>query len=102
MNTMTADSAIRVAAAAVIGARHLRAARNGQDAAIAWAGAETAAVVVCDGCGASPSSEVGARLGASLVIRSLAQRLSRGERPACDELWTGVRADVARALAIVL
>ncbi|HEX7840735.1 MAG TPA: protein phosphatase 2C domain-containing protein, partial [Kofleriaceae bacterium] len=87
---------ISVAWAAVTGARHLRVARNGQDAAAAWAGAGMGAVVVCDGCSAGAGSEVGARLGAQLVIAQLAARLSDGERPRA--LWSGVRAQVVAAL----
>ena len=83
-------------AAAVSGARHLRMARNGQDAAASWVGDGAGAIVVWDGCGSSPSSEVGARLGAQLVIAAVAARLQAGERPAA--LWNGVRTQVAAAL----
>jgi hypothetical protein len=76
MDTM---SKMRGAAAAVSGARHTRIGRNGQDAAAMWLGTETGAVVVCDGCGSGASSEVGARLGAQLVIGALAKRLASGE-----------------------
>lgn len=92
MNTMTC------AAAAVTGARHLRAGRNGQDAASCWAGPGACALVVCDGCSSSPRSEVGANLGASLVCRALARRLVEGARPSDPALWAAVRADVTRAL----
>lgn len=87
---------ISMAGAAVIGARHLRAARNGQDAVATWAGDGAGAIVVCDGCGSGASSEVGARLGAQLVIGAAAVRLARGERP--SELWSGVRAQVTAIL----
>lgn len=90
---------IKVGAAAVTGARHLRAARNGQDACATWARGDAAAVVVCDGCGSSASSEVGARLGASLVVRALAARIAGGAHVASTELWAAVRGDVLRALA---
>jgi hypothetical protein len=86
-----------VIGAAVSGARHVRAARNGQDAAATWVGDGVGAVVVCDGCGSGASSEVGARLGAQLVIGAIAAALQRGERP--GELWTGVRAQVTAVLA---
>jgi hypothetical protein len=79
--------------AAVSGARHLRMARNGQDAVATWIGDGAGAVVVCDGCGSGHSSEVGARLGAQLVIAAVAARLRDGVRP--GELWAGVRARVA-------
>jgi hypothetical protein len=98
---MSADGTIRAAAAAVIGARHMRDARNGQDAAAVWAGEAAAAIVVCDGCSAGTSSEVGARLGAGLVVRALAERLAGGSRPSDGELWAAVRADVARDLAAI-
>jgi hypothetical protein len=87
MNTISAR------AAAVSGARHLRMARNGQDAAATWVGDDAGAIVVCDGCGSGASSEVGARLGAQLVIAAVAARLRRGEPPRA--LWGGVRTQVA-------
>jgi hypothetical protein len=62
--------------ATVTGARHLRVARNGQDAAAAACGAGWAAAAVCDGCSAGAYSEVGARLGAALVVAALARRLA--------------------------
>src|SRR5690349_14434049 len=90
MNTMSSASA------AVSGARHLRVGRNGQDAAAAWVGDSAGAIVVCDGCSAGASSEVGARLGAQLVIAALAARLGRGARPGA--VWSGVRNELADAL----
>jgi hypothetical protein len=89
---------IRVAAASVTGSRHLRAQRNGQDAAASWLGDDAAAVVVCDGCSAGASSEVGARLGAALVVRALATRLATGEPAGSPAMWAAVRADVVCAL----
>src|SRR6185369_10524189 len=98
-------SGIRAAVAAVTGARHLRSARNGQDAAVCWRGkaghgwsgslgldevetwsdgkrrGDAAAVVVCDGCSGGAGSEVGARLGAALFARVLGARLQAGGRP---------------------
>lgn len=107
MNTITAT---------VTGARHLRVARNGQDAAAAASGPGWAAAVVCDGCSAGAYSEVGARLGAALVVAALARRLAAGDRGAAGEhgfggavrggaaglhaaLWADVREEVVRALA---
>jgi hypothetical protein len=108
--------ASEAAAAAVTGARHLRTARNGQDAAVAWVGgprippdgmqsscrgSERGAglVVVCDGCSSGASSEVGAHLGATLFARSLSARLLAGARVSDATTWSAVRADVVRALA---
>jgi Protein phosphatase 2C len=87
---------ISTACAAVVGARHLRIGRNGQDAAAAWAGEGAGAIVVCDGCSAGASSEVGARLGAQLVIGSLQAALSAGARPSM--LWPGVREELVATL----
>ncbi len=89
-------------AAAVTGARHLRTARNGQDAAAAWCGARAGAVVVCDGCSAGASSEVGARLAASLVIAGIAGRLEAGTRAGDPTLWSGMRADVGGQLGAIV
>ena len=92
----------KAVAAAVTGARHLRLGRNGQDAAGAWVGAGAGAVVVCDGCGAGASSEVGARLGVRLVLAALEARLVRGASPADATVWAEVRAEVGAALAQIL
>ena len=87
---------ISTTAAAVIGARHARAARNGQDAAAAWADRDAGAIVVCDGCSAGASSEVGARLGAQLVLASVRRELVHAT---AAEVWPVVRACVAGELA---
>ncbi|HEY4176332.1 MAG TPA: protein phosphatase 2C domain-containing protein [Kofleriaceae bacterium] len=113
MNTKS----LRVASAAVIGARHTRDARNGQDAATAWCDGNRAAIVVCDGCGSGASSEVGARLGARAVLGAITARLAAVTMPtpeegasrpssanACSvdaEFWTGVRAEVVAFLGYV-
>ena len=95
---MDTNSRIRGTAAAVTGARHLRAARNGQDAAAVWIGEDAGAAVVCDGCGSGASSEVGARLGARLVIGALSRRLAAGASPACRDMWEAVRVEVIGTL----
>jgi hypothetical protein len=87
---------ISTAAAAVTGSRHLRLGRNGQDAAAAWAGEGMSAVVVCDGCSAGASSEVGARLGAQLALAILRTELAT-TRPA--QVWPALRARLASELA---
>jgi hypothetical protein len=101
MNT-NSGGRIEVAAAAVTGARHLRVARNGQDAALAWTDGALAALVVCDGCSGGASSEVGARLGGGLVLGALIARLTRGEAPLDGVAWADVRAEVAARLAALV
>jgi hypothetical protein len=94
--------------ATVTGARHLRVARNGQDAAAAASGPGWAAAAVCDGCSAGAYSEVGARLGAALVVAALARRLAAdvghaaGRDSMAAQLWADVRAEVIRALTALV
>ncbi|HEU0034024.1 MAG TPA: protein phosphatase 2C domain-containing protein [Kofleriaceae bacterium] len=84
------------AAAAVVGARHVRAGRNGQDAAAAWSDGDTGAIVVCDGCSAGAYSELGARLAAQLAIRCLRDALAT-VRP--RDVWPAVRDVIGSELA---
>jgi hypothetical protein len=79
---------ISSAAAAVTGARHLRAARNGQDAAAVWTGDDCGVAVVCDGCSSGAFSEVGARLGSQLLVRFAREELARH---GAAEIWPAVR-----------
>ena len=61
----------QIAGGGVIGRDHARAGRNGQDA-FAWGAREGAlAAVVTDGCSSGPHSEVGAKLGARLLLDAL-------------------------------
>lgn len=92
-----------IAGGTVTGQAHVAAGRNNQDA-FSWetTGAGIVAVV-CDGCGSSPHSEVGAKLGAQLVTRAVARRLGSDCDPA--ELLEQVRLEVLgrlRRLAIGL
>lgn len=65
----------------VVGTAHGRAGRNNQDAWAVRAGPEGCVAIVADGCGSGDSSEVGARLGATLLAEGLLRRL-RCEDPA--------------------
>ncbi len=67
-----------VATGSVAGRVHRRMARPNQDA-VSWIRTRCGVVlVVCDGCGGAPRSEVGAALGARLWSRALADRLDAG------------------------
>src|SRR5688500_6106695 len=89
MNTI-----IDVAAASVIGREHRRLDRACQDAFAIRQGERGVVAVVCDGCGSGAHSELGARLGANLVARCVAERIEAGAdlrdpavwRAACDEV----------------
>ena len=89
-------------AASVTGARHLRDARNGQDAVATWCSSTSAAAVVCDGCSSGTSSEVGARLGAAFFVRSLAARLAGGADVHDLATWESIRYEVSAALGALV
>lgn len=65
-----------LAGGSVLGAEHARIGRNNQDALAWWRGDEGMVAVVCDGCGSGAHSELGARLGARLVVEALRRRLA--------------------------
>src|SRR5258706_4237384 len=101
MNTKETDGEFRVATWVVTGARHLRTARNGQDAVFVCYDDERAVAVVCDGCSSGASSEVGARLGAMLFARAVFARLEAGEQPSDHRMWAAARAQLAETLRTV-
>ena len=55
----------------VIGREHMRLGKNNQDAYASLITEQCAIAVVCDGCGSSLHSEVGAKLGAHIVVDTL-------------------------------
>jgi hypothetical protein len=72
---------IEIAAGSVVGAHHRAAGRNNQDA-YAWSASDAGVVaVVCDGCGSGAHSELGARLGATLLSRIGVSLCGRGLAP---------------------
>ncbi len=85
----------RGAAGVVTGARHLRTARNGQDAAAVVVADEVAVAVVCDGCSSGPSSEVGARIGARLFAAAIDRRLRAGAAASDPRVWSDARVELA-------
>lgn len=88
-----------IAGGTVTGQAHVAAGRNNQDA-FSWelTGAGLVAVV-CDGCGSSPHSEVGAKLGAQLITRAAARRLASDCDPA--ELLEQVRLELLGRLRLL-
>jgi hypothetical protein len=90
---------ISTAVATVVGARHVRAGRNGQDAAVAWRGGEAAVVVVADGCSSGTSCEVGARLGALVFARALGERIAAGAEIVDEAMWGAARDELVEVLA---
>src|SRR5438093_9977994 len=61
------------AAGSIVGTAHLHAGRNGQDGFAIHRQGEVTVAVVTDGCGSAPHSEVGAKIGAAIVARCVAE-----------------------------
>jgi hypothetical protein len=96
-NELHAD--FEIAGGSVPGRAHVAAGRNNQDA-FCWTSTEKGLVaVVCDGCGSGPHSELGAQLGARLVVQAAARLL------ACElsvsDLLERVEQDVLARLRIL-
>lgn len=65
----------QVASASVIGRDHIAPGKNSQDAFCVDRHDKDVIAVVCDGCGSSAHSEVGAKIGARLIAATVAKRL---------------------------
>ena len=75
----------------VIGREHLRVGKNNQDA-YGWNVSEAGAIaVVCDGCGSGIHSEVGAKLGARLIVETLHRSLKNGLCLEREECWQTIQ-----------
>ncbi|AFY68871.1 hypothetical protein Pse7367_0566 [Thalassoporum mexicanum PCC 7367] len=68
-------SLFEVASGSVMGRHHRLNGKNNQDASYYATNDAAMAAVVCDGCGSCQHSEVGAKLGAKLVVNTLLQML---------------------------
>lgn len=89
-----------VATGSVAGRTHRRLSRPNQDA-VSWVRTRGGVVlVVCDGCGGAPRSEVGAALGARLWSRALGDRLDAGAA-ADAALFEAAGADVIAHLSLL-
>lgn len=65
-----------IAAGTMVGRDHIMAGRNNQDALHFLSSEKTTLAVVCDGCGSSKHSEVGAKIGARLIVETLTRLLA--------------------------
>jgi len=83
---------------AVTGRAHQRCGRGSQDALQVRRGDGFVVAVVCDGCSAGESSEVGAGLAARFVAAEVARRLRGGARLDDPLLRAAFATDVVRAL----
>jgi len=90
-----------VAAGSVPGREHLRLKRGSQDAFSFRQERDCLVAVVCDGCGSGAHSEVGAKLGARLLVSGLIARLADGREPSRDILAAAVREDLLSQLEFI-
>lgn len=80
-----------VAAGTVVGCEHRRTGKNNQDA-FTWNSTHQATIaIVCDGCGSSAHSEVGAQIGARIVLTTLLRQLGRSDAIATADFWASVQ-----------
>jgi hypothetical protein len=92
------ERVFEVAAGSVTGREHAAAFRNNQDAFCHRSSGDAVLAVVADGCSAGAFSEVGARLGARLVLDGLARALPRLQTRAVADVLESVRLGVLRSL----
>jgi hypothetical protein len=99
VDTKVTVTSFEIAGGTVTGRAHVAAGRNNQDA-FCWASdADALVAVVCDGCGSGPHSEVGAQIGARLVVQA-ASRLLRTHLDVSG-LLEQVRQDVLASLRLL-
>jgi hypothetical protein len=91
--------AFEIAGGSVAGQMHVAAGRNNQDAYCWEADGGELIAVVCDGCGSRAHSEVGALIGARLVVQAL-RRLRRSGLDTA-RLFDDVRRHVLTGLRVV-
>ena len=74
------NGSFEVAAASCIGRNHAVAGKNNQDAYCIHTNELVTIAVVCDGCSSSKHSEVGAQIGARLIVEIIARQISEFDR----------------------
>ena len=95
---MSFSDHFEIAGGSVSGRSHVLAAKGNQDA-YHWAVEESSLVaVVCDGCGSGDSSEVGAELGARLLVAEVAREIENGGAVDSPAFWEQVRTRVLAGL----
>jgi hypothetical protein len=86
-----------LAGGSVTGRSHLRVGKNNQDAYYGVCLENCSIAVVCDGCGSGNCSEVGAKIGAKLVVSAIAKICQDYPSPS-EEMWEKVRQYVLKKL----
>lgn len=91
-----------LAAGSIPGREHVRLKRGCQDALAYHHEPDALIAVVCDGCGSGAHSEVGAKLGARLLVNGLRSRLAEGTEPSRGMLVSALHADVLAHLEFLV
>jgi hypothetical protein len=92
------DREFEIAAGSVPGRSHILAGRGNQDAFAFRAGKDALFAVVCDGCGSSAHSEVGAAIGARVVLEAGMAAIARGAAVDDEATWETVRRESLASL----
>lgn len=88
-----------LACGTVTGKDHRREGRNNHDGFHFQFGDEYLVAVVTDGCGSSKHSEVGAKIGARLIVKAAASSITRFGTD--DSYWERVRQDILAQLRVL-
>lgn len=88
-----------LAAGSVRGFEHSRLGLNNQDACAFATCEERILALVCDGCGSGRHSEVGAKVGARILLAALRRRSADRPRESFEKTLEHARRDVLRRLA---
>lgn len=96
---MSNEGVFEIAGGSVPGRSHLRAGRPNQDAWAWRSRGDRLVAVVADGCGSGAHSEVGARLGARLVVERLWHQLESGASLEKESTWEAARRATLATLA---
>ena len=95
-------NSLEYAIGSIIGRNHVLAGKNNQDAYRIVSNEKFIIAVVCDGCGSGKHSEVGAKLGARLVINAIADLLNqsadRDVEISKPEFWDSVKINLLQKL----
>ncbi|MFA6437237.1 MAG: protein phosphatase 2C domain-containing protein [Candidatus Paceibacterota bacterium] len=90
-----------IAGGTVLGTNHQRCGKNNQDAFLWQITEDAVVIVVADGCGSKPHSEVGAKIGSQLIVNEIITNLyengfldALGNDIATNNLWSLIERNV--------
>ncbi|MBD2188911.1 protein phosphatase 2C domain-containing protein [Pseudanabaena mucicola] len=86
------------ASGAIIGRNHVLASKNNQDAYQIEINDKFIAAVVCDGCGSGKHSEVGAKLGARIVVAAIVNLFNPNSDISDPEFWQVLKTNLLQNL----